>query len=175
MVAIALGLRPNATCLVPEKRSERTTEGGLDVAGARATLAPVVAKLRAAGIRVSLFIEPDLAQVEAAAAIKATIVELHTGAWCEAHMAGDAVGAEAEFERIRMAAARAASAGLEVHAGHGLDFKTAELVASVPEIVELNIGHFLVGEALFLGFDQVIRTFRAAMERGRARAVGRAA
>lgn len=175
MMKIALEVRPHASCLVPEKRSERTTEGGLDVAGARAALAPVVARLGEAGIRVSLFVEPDFSQVEAAAAIKAPTIEIHAGAWCEAHMTGDAVGAEAEFERIRLAAGRAASLGLEVHAGHGLDFVTAERIAALPQIVELNIGHFLVGEALFLGFEQAIRTMRAAMDRGRARARGRAA
>jgi pyridoxine 5-phosphate synthase len=175
MLAIALKTRPHASCVVPEKRSERTTEGGLDVAGKRAALMPVVAKLREAKIRVSLFIEPDLAQIEAAAAIKAPVIEIHTGAWCEAHMTGDAIGAEAQFERIRAAAIRAASLGLEVHAGHGLDFSTAERIAALPEIVELNIGHFLVGEALFAGFESVIRVMRAAIDRGRARARGRAA
>jgi pyridoxine 5-phosphate synthase len=175
MLVIALKTRPHASCVVPEKRSERTTEGGLDAAGTRAALAPVVAKLRAAGIRVSLFVEPELRQIEAAAAIKATIVELHTGAWCEAFSCGDAMTAEAEFERLRTAARKAASLGLEVHAGHGLDFATAEAIAALPEIVELNIGHFLVGEALFAGFESVIRLMRAAMDRGRARARGRAA
>jgi pyridoxine 5-phosphate synthase len=175
MLAIALKTRPHASCVVPEKRSERTTEGGLDVAGARAALMPVVAKLRAAGIRVSLFVEPELRQIEAAAAVKASIVELHTGAWCEALYTGDAIGAEAEFERLGTAARRAASLDLEVHAGHGLDFATAERIATLPEIVELNIGHFLVGEALFAGFESVIRGMRAAIDRGRARARGRAA
>ena len=175
MLAIALKTRPHASCVVPEKRTERTTEGGLEVARAKDQLAPVVAKLREAGIRVSLFIEPDPRQIEAAAGIKTAVVELHTGAWCEAHMTGDAAGAKVEFERIRSAARQAASLGLEVHAGHGLDFTTAEEIAAVPEIVELNIGHFLVGEALFAGFEPTIRVMRAAMDRGRARARGRAA
>jgi pyridoxine 5-phosphate synthase len=175
MLSIALNVRPHAACLVPEKRTERTTEGGLDVAGTRAALAPVVAKLGASGIRVSLFIEPDFAQIEAAAAIEAPAIEIHTGAWCEAAITGDAIGAEAQFERIRAAASRAAALGMEVHAGHGLDFATAERIAALPEIVELNIGHFLVGEALLLGFEPAIRAMRAAMDRGRARARGRAA
>ena len=175
MVKIALATRPHASCIVPEKRSERTTEGGLDVAGAKDALAPVVARLSSTGIRVSLFIEPVARQVEAAAAIKTAVVELHTGVWCEAVMTGDAIGAEAAFEHLRAAARQAASLGLEVHAGHGLDFATAERIAGLREIVELNIGHYLVGEALFLGFDATIKTMRAAIERGRARAKVRAA
>jgi pyridoxine 5-phosphate synthase len=175
MLAIALEVRPHAACVVPEKRSERTTEGGLDAAAARRTLAPFVARLSKAGIRVSLFIEPDPAQIEAAAAIAAPVIEIHTGAWCEAVVQGQAAEAQAMFERIRAAAAQAAGLGLEVHAGHGLDFSTAEAIAALPEVVELNIGHFLVGEAVFSGLDSVIRTFRAAMERGRAKARGRAA
>jgi pyridoxine 5-phosphate synthase len=175
MLAIALAVRPHAVCVVPEKRSERTTEGGLDAAGGRTTLAPFVAQLRNAGIRVSLFIEPEPAQIEAAAVVGAPVIEIHTGAWCEAVGQGDVTGAQAIFERIRAGAAQATRLGLEVHAGHGLDFSTAEAIAALPEVVELNIGHFLVGEALFSGFDSVIRTFRAAMERGRAKARGRAA
>jgi pyridoxine 5-phosphate synthase len=169
MVKIALDVRPHAACIVPEKRSERTTEGGLDAAVSRDALAPAVARLADAGIRVSLFIEPDPRQVEAAVALRAPVVELHAGAWCDAVMRGDA-NADAEFERLRTAAQQAARLGLEVHAGHGLDFATAERIATLPEIAELNIGHYLVGEALFLGFDATIRTMRAAIGRGRARA-----
>lgn len=175
MVAIALDVRPHAACIVPEKRTERTTEGGLEVAGARQMLTPAVSKLRGAGIRVSLFIEPDPHQIEAAAAVEAPVIEIHTGAWCEAIAQGDAAAAEAIFERVREGARLAAKLGLEVHAGHGLDFATAETISALPEVVELNIGHFLVGEALFSGFDSVIRTFRAAMDRGRAKARSRAA
>jgi pyridoxine 5-phosphate synthase len=160
---------------VPEKRSERTTEGGLEVVHTRAVLAPIVGRLRQTGIRVSLFIEPDMAQIEAAAVVGASAIEIHTGAWCEAIAQNDGRRAGAIFERIRVAARRAAELGLEVHAGHGLDYATAEQVSAVPEIVELNIGHFLVGEALFSGFAEVIRTFRAAMERGRVRGRGKAA
>jgi pyridoxine 5-phosphate synthase len=173
MVAIALDVRPHAACVVPEKRTERTTEGGLEVANARASLKPKIAKLRNAGIRVSLFIEPESAQIEAAAAIESAAIEIHTGAWCDAIAQGNARSAETIFEKIREGARLAERLGLEVHAGHGLDFATAEQIATVPEIVELNIGHFLVGEALFSGFDSVISSFRAAMERGRAQ--GRAA
>ncbi|MCC6948327.1 MAG: pyridoxine 5'-phosphate synthase [Bradyrhizobiaceae bacterium] len=175
MLAIALDVKPHAACVVPEKRTERTTEGGLEVANARATLAPFVAKLRAAGIRVSLFIEPDPAQIEAAAAVEAPVIEIHTGAWCEAIAAGDAKAAQTVFERIRQGAQQAVKLGLEVHAGHGLDFATAETISALPEIVELNIGHFLIGEALFSGLEPVIHTFRAAMDRGRAKAREQAA
>jgi pyridoxine 5-phosphate synthase len=175
MVRIALATKPHAACLVPERREERTTEGGLDAAGQHNHLVPVVAKLNDAGIRVSLFIASDPRQVEAAARLKAPVIEIHVGAWCEAAIDGERATAAAEFEKIRAAAQQAAGLGLEVHAGHGLDFGTAETISALPEIVELNIGHFLVGEALFSGFDQVIRTFRAAMDRGRIRARGVAA
>ena len=175
MLRIALATGPHAACLVPERREERTTEGGLDAAGQHNHLAPIVGKLSDAGIRVSLFVAGDLRQVEAAVRLRAPVIEIHVGAWCEAVVDGDAAKAESEFERIRVAARQAASMGLEVHAGHGLDFATAETIAALPEIVELNIGHFLVGEALFSGLDPVIRTFRAAMDRGRARARGKAA
>ena len=175
MIGIALDVRPQAACIVPEKRTERTTEGGLEVAGAKATLAPMIAKLRGAGIRVSLFIEADAAQIAAARAVEADIIEIHTGAWCDAIASGDARQADAIFERIRAGARQAAQLGLEVHAGHGLDFATAEAISALPEIAELNIGHFLIGEAVFAGLDDVIRTFRAAMDRGRARAREQAA
>jgi len=150
MIEIARRVRPHAACVVPERRQERTTEGGLDAAGQREALRGAVARLADAGIRVSLFIAAEPAQIEAAAAIGAPVIEIHTGAWCEAVTAGDAAAA-AEFERIVRGAALAKSAGLEVHAGHGLDFITAERIAALPEIVELNIGHFLIGEAVFDG------------------------
>jgi pyridoxine 5-phosphate synthase len=169
MIEIARRVRPHAACVVPERRQERTTEGGLDAAGQREALRGAVARLAAAGIRVSLFIAAEPAQIEAAAAIGAPVIEIHTGAWCEAVTAGDAAAGAAEFERIVRGAALAKSAGLEVHAGHGLDFITAERIAALPEIVELNIGHFLVGEAVFDGLAEAMRRMRAAMDRGRAR------
>jgi pyridoxine 5-phosphate synthase len=168
MIEIARRVRPHAACVVPERRQERTTEGGLDAAGQREALRGAVARLADAGIRASLFIAAEPAQIEAAAAIGAPVIEIHTGAWCEAVTAGDAAAA-AEFERIVRGAALAKSAGLEVHAGHGLDFITAERLAALPEIVELNIGHFLIGEAVFDGLAEAVRRMRAAMDRGRAR------
>jgi pyridoxine 5-phosphate synthase len=166
MVGIACKVRPHAACIVPERRAERTTEGGLDAAGQREALRPTVGKLAEAGIRVALFIAAEPAQIEAAAAIGAPVIEIHTGAWCDALTAGNAAAAAAEFERIVRGAAQAKNAGLEVHAGHGLDFITAERIAALPEIVELNIGHFLVGEAIFNGLDAVVRKMRTAMDRG---------
>jgi pyridoxine 5-phosphate synthase len=142
MVAIAVKTRPHAACLVPERREERTTEGGLDVAGQHNTLASVVAKLKDAGIRVSLFIAAEPRQIQAAVAIGAPVIEIHTGAWCDALADHRHSAAEAEWQRIRHGAQLAHRLGLEVHAGHGLDFKTAEAIAALPEIVELNIGHF---------------------------------
>jgi pyridoxine 5-phosphate synthase len=169
MVAIALTTKPHAACLVPERRAELTTEGGLDVAGQHNTLAPVVAKLVAAGIRVSLFIAADPRQIEAAARIHAPVIEFHVGAWCEAIREGRAMEAGTEWDRIRAGAQLARSAGLEVHAGHGLDYASAEMIAVLPEIVELNIGHFMVGEALSVGLGEAVKTMRAAMDRGRAK------
>ena len=169
MIEIARRVRPHAACVVPERRQERTTEGGLDAAGQREALHGAVARLADAGIRVSLFIAAAPAQIEAAAAIGAPVIEIHTGAWCDAITAGDAAAGAAEFERIVRGAALAKSAGLEVHAGHGLDFITAERIAALPEIVELNIGHFLIGEAVFDGLAEAVRRMRAAMDRGRAR------
>ena len=160
MVRIALQVRPHACCLVPEKRSEVTTEGGLDVAGLQDGLAPVVGALRQGGIRVSMFIDPDPAQVRASAAVGAPVVELHTGAY--AH------GKPGELDRLRAAAALTATLGLECHAGHGLTFDNTPPVAAFPEVRELNIGHFLVGEAIFLGLDAVIRRMRAVMHQARA-------
>jgi pyridoxine 5-phosphate synthase len=167
MIAIALRTSPHAACLVPERRAERTTEGGLDVVGQRHVVEDAVKTLGAAGIRVSLFIAADRDQVEAAKAVGAPVIELHTGAWCDALAAGEEDVAAREFERIRVAAGFAKLLGLEVHAGHGLDYASAVTIAAVPEIVELNIGHFLIGEAVFVGLDNAIRTMRGAMDRGR--------
>ena len=172
MVEIACKLHPHAACIVPERRTERTTEGGLDVAGQREALRAAVGRLAGAGIRVSLFIAAEAAQIAAASAIGAPVIEIHTGAWCNALVAGDVTAAAAEFDRIVRGAALAAEAGLEVHAGHGLDFVSAEKIATLPEIVELNIGHFLIGEAVFEGLGDAIRHMRTAMDRGRGRAAG---
>jgi pyridoxine 5-phosphate synthase len=168
MVTIARKVRPHAACIVPERRQERTTEGGLDAAGQRDVLRGAVGALTEAGIRVSLFIAAEPVQIEAAAAIGAPVIEIHTGAWCEALADGNAAASDAEFERIVRGAALAKHAGLEVHAGHGLDFVTAEKIARLNEIAELNIGHFLIGEAVFDGLGAAVRKMRAAMERGRA-------
>jgi pyridoxine 5-phosphate synthase len=170
MVAIALRTRPNATCLVPERRAERTTEGGLDVVTGRAELKPKIASLGGAGIRVSLFIAADPHQIETAAALGAPVIEIHTGAWCHALADRDGAAAEAEWHRIRDGARLAKRLGLEVHAGHGLDYASAETIATLPQIVELNIGHFLVGDAVFVGLKEAISTMRTAMQRGRAKA-----
>jgi pyridoxine 5-phosphate synthase len=167
MVALAERLRPHAACLVPEKREERTTEGGLDVVGLHNQLAPLIGRLAGAGCRVSLFIEPDRAAIDMAARLGAPVVELHTGTWCHAVAAGDDARAGAELERLRLGARHGASIGLEVHAGHGLDYDTARTLAATPEFVEFNIGHFLVGDAIFLGLEGAIRRMRAAMEEGR--------
>ncbi len=170
MVEIALRTRPHAACLVPERRAERTTEGGLDVVSGRLELKPRISDLRAANIRVSLFIAADPAQINEAAALGAPVIEIHTGAWCHALADGDQAHADAEWRRICDGAKLAQRLGLEVHAGHGLDYASAETISALPEVVELNIGHFLVGEAVFVGLDEAIRTMRAAMDRGRARA-----
>jgi pyridoxine 5-phosphate synthase len=167
MIAIALRTGPHAACLVPERRAERTTEGGLDVVGQRSHVENAVRTLGDAGIRVSLFIAADRAQVEAAHGVGAPVIEIHTGAWCDALADGADDVAAREFERIRIAATLAQTLGLEVHAGHGLDYVSAEIIAALPEIVELNIGHFLIGEAVFEGLDNSIRTMRGAMDRGR--------
>ncbi len=170
MLDIALRHVPHAACLVPEKRSEVTTEGGLDVAGQKDGIAGYTARLNAAGIRVSLFLDPDVHQLEAAVAVNAPVVELHTGAYCEAFLDGGAVGAETlkELQRIVDAAAAADQLGLECHAGHGLTFDTVGPVAAIPTIMELNIGHFLIGEAIFGGLDSAIRRMRALMDKARA-------
>jgi pyridoxine 5-phosphate synthase len=168
MVGIALQTRPHACCLVPEKRSERTTEGGLDVLGQHERLKRATDELKRAGVRVSLFIEPSPDALRAAVAIGAPVVELHTGAWCDALDHDETEKAAAEFARLRAAAALTETLGLECHAGHGLDYDTAKTIAALPQVVELNIGHFLVGEAIFIGLDRAIRKMRAAMTEGRA-------
>jgi pyridoxine 5-phosphate synthase len=170
MVAIARRIRPHAACLVPEKRTERTTEGGLDIIGGHNHLAPVVRELGNEGIRVSLFVEPEIEVMDAARALAAPVVELHSGAYCEAYLAEDPELTEREFSRLRHAAEHGAALGLEIHAGHGLTFETAREVAAIPQIVELNIGHFLICEAVFTGLDEAVRTMRVAMDQGRARA-----
>jgi len=167
MARIALATLPNACCLVPEKREERTTEGGLDVVGQAAALTPYIARLKDRGIRVSLFIEPDEAAIAASARLGADIVELHTGTYCERALDCDHAGVKREVERIGRAAAVAAKAGLEVHAGHGLTYLTVGPVARMPEVVELNIGHFLVGEAIFGGLRAAIAEMRRLMDEAR--------
>lgn len=167
MLEIALRHAPNACCLVPERREERTTEGGLDVIGTQTHLKPYIARLRDAGIRVSLFIEPDLAAVAAAVAVSANIVELHTGRYCDLALAADTEGLARELERHAAAAGAAAAAGLEVHAGHGLTFNTVAAVARIPEVAELNIGHFLIGEAIFVGLPAAVRHMRDLMDEAR--------
>jgi pyridoxine 5-phosphate synthase len=169
MEQIALAHRPHAACLVPERREEVTTEGGLDVAGQHNRVAQVVANLRAAGIRVSLFIEHAPAQIAAAAAAGAQVVELHTGAYCLA-VRERRPEATRLLEALRDGAAKAAALGLEVHAGHGIDYETVGAVAAIPEVAELNIGHFLIGEAIFIGLDAAIRRMRALMDAARGEA-----
>jgi pyridoxine 5-phosphate synthase len=169
MLQIALATKPHAVCLVPERREELTTEGGLDVIGQHNTLKPLIAKLNDAGVRVSLFIAAEPAQIEMAARLRAPVIEIHTGAWCDAVVDGDSVKAEVEWQRIVAGSALARSAGLEVHAGHGLDYVTAEKIAGLPAIVELNIGYYMIGEAVFVGLGETVRTMRAAMDRGRNR------
>jgi len=168
MLAIALRHKPHAACLVPEKRAEVTTEGGLDVIGGESHLLPFVTKLNAAGIRVSLFIDPDPAQLDAAVRIGAPVVELHTGSYCEA----EGRKRDNELARIVEAAAHAETLGLECHAGHGLSYETVAPVAAIPTIRELNIGHFLMGEAIFSGLDSAIKRMRALMDKARAESHG---
>jgi pyridoxine 5-phosphate synthase len=164
MLAIAVKHRPHAACLVPERRAELTTEGGLDVVGRAAEIAPVVAGLAEAGIRVSLFIDPEPAQLDAARSIGAPVVELHTGAYCDA---GAGAARDRELARIVAAAKHAAAIGLECHAGHGLSYDNVGPVAAIPNVVELNIGHFLVGEAIFVGLAASIRRMRELMDAAR--------
>ncbi|MGW8134637.1 pyridoxine 5'-phosphate synthase [Sphingomonas zeae] len=163
MLAIALKHRPHAACIVPEKREERTTEGGLDAAGQREWLSPMVAKLGEAGIRVSLFIEPDPRQIEAALQLRVPVVELHTGRYAEL----DGPERAEELRRLSDAAALAAKNGIEVHAGHGLTYDNVAPIAAIPQVRELNIGHFLIADAVFVGLPQVVRKMRAAMDMAR--------
>lgn len=170
MVAIALKTKPHAVCLVPEKRIERTTEGGLDAVRQRAQLGPVVHELKHAGIRVSLFIVAAPAQIEMAAELGAPVIEIHTGSWCDALAEGRTSEAKAEWQLIHAGVQRASGLGLEVHAGHGLDYGTAETIAALPQVIELNIGHFLIAESVFEGLAETVKFMRAAMERGRKKA-----
>ncbi|WP_295214985.1 pyridoxine 5'-phosphate synthase [uncultured Brevundimonas sp.] len=163
MLAIALKHRPHAACIVPEKREERTTEGGIDAAGQFERLSPIVAQLREAGVRVSLFIEPDAAQIDAAIRLGAPVVELHTGRYAEL----DGEARTGELRRLSDAAALAAKNGIEVHAGHGLTFDNVGPIAAIPQVRELNIGHFLIGEALFVGLDGAVRRMREDMDAAR--------
>lgn len=167
MQAIALRHRPHAVCIVPEKREERTTEGGLDVAGNEGMLADYIAPLREAGCRVSLFIGHDPAQIEAAARIGAAVVELHTGAYCDFDTEGRHVERDTELTGLVAGAALADSLGLEVHAGHGLTFDTVGPIAAIPQVKELNIGHFLIAEAVFIGLGEAILEMRRCMDKAR--------
>jgi pyridoxine 5-phosphate synthase len=167
MLGIALATKPHAVCLVPERREELTTEGGLDVVRQHKALAPFIAALTDAGVRVSLFIAAEPRQIEMAAKLRAPVIEIHTGAWCDAVVDHHVTKAEAEWQRIVAGARLARSAGLEVHAGHGLDYATAEQIAGLPDIVELNIGYYMIGEALFVGLADTVGAMRAAMDRGR--------
>ena len=164
MLAIALRHKPHAACIVPEKREERTTEGGLDAAGMHNTLAPIAEELRAAGIRVSLFIEADERQLDAALRLGAPVVEFHTGEYAHAFLDGDREKVERELRRITDMAALAAKNGIEPHAGHGLTFENVQPIAAIPQIAELNIGHYLIGEAVFVGLENAIRRMRELMD-----------
>jgi pyridoxine 5-phosphate synthase len=165
---IALRYSPHAACLVPEKREERTTEGGLNLVRGHNTIAPVVKTLREAGIRVSLFIEADPDQIATAAAMGAQVVELHTGAYCDALREGHTDQADRLLQTLRHGAALAADLGLEVHAGHGIDYETVTALAAIPQVVELNIGHFLIGEAIFVGLGDAMAKMRSLMQAARA-------
>jgi pyridoxine 5-phosphate synthase len=167
MLAIALRARPHACCLVPERREERTTEGGLDAAGQHNRLKPMIRELKSAGIIVTLFIEADLRQLEAAASMGAPVVELHTGAYHDAGLAGEEAAVRHHLDALRQGAHEGARLGLEVHAGHGLTFDNVGAIAAIPEIVELQIGHFLVGEAIFLGLDATVKRMRSIMDEAR--------
>lgn len=168
MQRIALRHKPHAVCIVPEKREERTTEGGLDVAKDERQLADFITPLRDAGCRVSLFVAADRAQIDSAARIGAAVVELHTGAYCDFVAEGETAKASAELGRLREMSAHAHSLGLEVHAGHGLSYDTVQSVAAFPELRELNIGHFLIGEAVFCGLTESIAEMRRLMDEARA-------
>jgi len=168
MQSIALRHRPHAVCIVPEKREERTTEGGLDVTREEDRLARFIAPLRDAGCRVSLFVAAERAQIDAAARVGAQVIELHTGAYCDAHVEGRIDARDSEFAALREMAAHAHSLGLEVHAGHGLTYDTVTPIAAFPEVKELNIGHFLIGEAIFCGLKPAIAEMRRLMDAARA-------
>lgn len=168
MLAIALRHEPNACCIVPEKRQEVTTEGGLDVVANGNHLPGIIDPLKKAGIRVSLFIDADTAQIEASAKLGADIIELHTGTYCHAHHDGDDPAFAAELEKLKAGALLADDLGLEVHAGHGLCFETVAPIAAIPQVVELNIGHFLIGEAIFIGLEDAIAKMRGLMIDARA-------
>ena len=167
MLAIALEVRPHACCLVPERRLEITTEGGLDVASQVKTLTPFIAELRQAGIQVALFIDPDPEQIEASAKVGTDAIELHTGTYCRAAAEGDTPAFRRELARLVEGAELGAEAGLEVHAGHGLNYDNVAAVVAIPEIVELNIGHHLVGEAIFVGLGESVALMRAIMDEAR--------
>jgi|TARA_B100000029_G_scaffold19785_5_gene20019 pyridoxine 5-phosphate synthase len=167
MLKIALRHQPHAACIVPEKREERTTEGGLDAAGLHNQLAPIVTELRDAGIRVSLFIEADPRQLEAAMRLGAPVVEFHTGEYAHAHERGDGEARAVELKRIADMAALAVKNGIEPHAGHGLTFENVQPIAAIPQLAELNIGHYLVGEAIFTGLEPAIRRMRELMDEAR--------
>jgi pyridoxine 5-phosphate synthase len=167
MQRIALERRPHAACIVPERREERTTEGGLEVAADQNRLTRFIAPLSEAGIRVSLFIAADAAQIDAAHRVGAPVIELHTGAYCDYHVAGETAARDAELARLIDGAKRAADLGLEVHMGHGLTYETVRPIAALPEVRELNIGHFLMGEALFVGLPAAIAEMRRAMDAAR--------
>src|SRR4051794_13472019 len=170
MMRISLATKPHAVCLVPERRQEVTTEGGLDVVGQHNALAPYIARLNDAGIRVSLFIAADPAQIEMAARLRAPVIEIHTGAWCDAVVDGHTDKAEAEWRRIVAGGELGKGRGGGGYARHGLDYATAETIAGLPDIMELNIGYYMIGEALFVGLAETVRSMRAAMDRGRSRA-----
>lgn len=167
MLKLATEIGPHACCIVPENRNERTTEGGLDVAGQLNFIAPFVRELKNAGVRVSLFVDPEREQIEAAKEAGAPVIEIHTGAYYEATVATEPARIKAELEKVRTAAALADGLGLEVHAGHGLTFMNVQPVAAIPEIVELNIGHFLVGEAVFMGLGASIKEMKRLMQDAR--------
>jgi len=167
MCAIATAFKPHAACIVPEKREERTTEGGLDVAGQHNSIAPIVRELADAGSRVSLFIEPDPVQIAVSEVLGAPVVELHTGRYAELWLEGGEAAAADELDRLRVAAKAARDRGLEPHAGHGLTFDNVKPIAAIPEIAELNIGHFLIGEAIFTGLPAAVQRMRGLMDDAR--------
>lgn len=167
MLAIALRHKPHAACIVPEKREERTTEGGLDAAGLHNTLVPIVSRLQEAGIRVSLFIEASERQLDAALRLGAPVVEFHTGEYAHAHFDGDGERTASELRRIADMAALAAKNGIEPHAGHGLTYENVQPIAAIPQLAELNIGHYLIGEAIFTGLEASVRRMRDLMDDAR--------